>query len=178
MIKLFLLIGLLFSLPSFAQEHWDSLLKIIPTIKNKAERIRVMYKMLSDDSKAEKQIYYHQKLLEITRKTGDKVGETVALAELGYAINLSGNTAEGLEMIFDALKMAEETKDQQAIGIAYDNLAVCYNDIQKQKEYLFKALKASEAANDYLFVCYEFGNLSNIYLIEKNWILRFTIVRS
>ena len=125
--KIFPALLILCSLNTFALNR-DSLLKVIPTIKDEAERIHVMYKILGDNNgSASEQLYYHRKLLEITKEMNDKIGEAVATAELGYSIFQTGNTADGLKIIFDALTLAENIKSQLALGVVYDNLAVCYD---------------------------------------------------
>jgi signal transduction histidine kinase len=166
--KIFPALLILCSLNTFALNR-DSLFKVIPTIKDELERIHVMYEiLLNNDGSASEQLYYHQKLLDITKEINDKIGEAVATAELGYSVFQTGNTADGLKIIFDALTLAENIKSQLALGIVYDNLAVCYTDPSKSMQYLRKALKASEAANDYLFVCYELDNISQNYITQKN----------
>lgn len=128
-----------------------------------------MYEILANNNgSASEQLFYHQKLLDITKQINDKIGEAVATAELGYSVFQTGNTADGLKIIFDAITLAENIKSQLALGIAYDNLAVCYTYRSKSMEYLQKALKASEAVNDYLFVCYELDNISHYYITQKN----------
>ena len=123
--KIFPALLILCSLNTFALNR-DSLLKVIPTIKDEAERIHVMYKILGDNNgSASEQLYYHRKLLEITKEMNDKIGEAVATAELGYSVFQTGNTADGLKIIFDALTLAENIKSQLALGVVYDNHAVC-----------------------------------------------------
>ena len=165
--KIFPALLILCSLNTFALNR-DSLLKVIPTIKDETERIHIMYKILfNSNGSASEQLYYHRKLLEITKEMNDKIGEAVATAELGYSVFQTGNTADGLKMIFDALTLAENIKSQLALGVVYDNLAVCYDDPVKRIEYLHKALRASEAANDYLYMCYELGNISQNFITQK-----------
>lgn len=150
---------------SYSQNR-DSLLKVIPSVKSESERIRLMYLIFEDSGNKEpdKALYYFKQLLELSRQLGDKVCEAVATAELGYAVFMAGNSNAGIEIIFRSVQLAERTGSSQANGIAYDNLAICYTEPEKKKSYLFKALGASTTAEDYSFVCYEYNNLTDVYI--------------
>jgi tetratricopeptide (TPR) repeat protein len=154
----------LLSLFSSAQNK-DSLLRLIPTVKNEQERIRIAYLIIGDsgDNDPLKALYYYKKSLEASRQIHDKVLEAVITAEMGYAFYFMGNTVKGTEMMLDGARMAEKEDNQQAIGIAYDNLCFAYDDPIKKRELLLKALTASTAAKDYSFMCHEYNNLSVIY---------------
>lgn len=149
---------------SYSQNR-DSLIKVIPRVKSQSERIQLMYLIFEDSGNKdpEKALYYFKQLLELSKKMGDKVCEAVATAELGYAIFMTGNSNAGIEMILRSVQLAEKTGSSQAIGIAYDNLAICYTEPEKQIIYLLKALAASTKAEDYTFVCFEYTNLTYVY---------------
>ncbi len=168
--KLSLLITtiLLLSLYSNAQNK-DSLLKVLPTVKEGAERIKVAYQIMGDsgDNDPEKALYYYKKLLEIAQKLHDKSMEAIVTAEMGYAIYSIGNVVQGTEILIKASRLAEDIGSQQAIGIAYNNLAIAYDDPMKRMELFNKALAASTAANDYLFMCWDYGNIGDIFLSQK-----------
>lgn len=157
-------IFLLFAFFSYAQNK-DSLLRLLPTIKNEQERIKITYLIIdgSGDSDPEKALFYYNKTLTISREIKDKTLEAVVTSEMGYAFYFMGNTVRGTELMLDAVRMAEKEKSQQAIGIAYDNLCFAYDDPIKEKGIMLKALKASTAAKDYSFMCFEYGNLAKIY---------------
>ena len=123
----------------------------------------------SGDNDPVKALYYYKKLLALSQKLNDKVAEAVVQVETGYALYMMGNTVAGSELLHKASRMAEKTGNQQAIGIAYDNLAIIYEDVQKQNELWKKALLASTAAKDYLFMCYELGNLADNFGRQKQW---------
>lgn len=154
---------------SFAQDKYtDSLISNIYTEKTDTGRIRRIYDIHNGIGAIDpgNVINYHQKMLDQSRKNKDKVGEAVILAELGYIIYYCGNTTQGTGLILDALKLAEGTGNQQAIGIAYNNLGICQPDKEKGKIYRLKALKASLEAKDYLFACWDMEGLSRLYGIE------------
>jgi signal transduction histidine kinase len=152
-----------------AAQNKDSLLQLIPAAKDSKERIHLMYLIMGDsgDNDPEKALHYYKKLLTLAQKLNDKVAEAVMSAETGYALYMMGNTVAGSDLMLKATRMAEETHNQQAIGIAYDNQAFIYDDLQKQKADMHKALTASTAAQDYLFMCWELGNLANMFA-EQN----------
>ena len=155
-------------LPSDAHNR-DSLLHQISATRNKPERLRLMYYLLDDpgDHQLKKTLYYHQKLLALTRSEGDKAGEAVVTGMMGYAVSLTGNMTAGTDLLFNALALAEKSGSQQAIGMVYAALGYVFEDRPKKKTYLQKALAASTAANDHLFRCYALGNLSYHYLIQN-----------
>jgi hypothetical protein len=164
----FLFVLLFLQLFSNAQDK-DSLLKVIPTVQEEKERIRLAYLVIgeSGDNDPEKALLYYKKALQVSRQMNDKVLESVVTAEMGYAFYFMGNTVKGTETILQALRLAEKENSQQAIGIAYNNLNLAYDDPIKQREVLFDALAASTAAKDYMTMCWELGNLAYVYVALK-----------
>ncbi len=148
----------------------DSVLQLLFKATLPADRIRMFYDIVGnyDELTPEQALYYHQLILDSTRKNKDKVLEAAVLAELGFITSRNGKTAEGLKMIYQSLEKAEETGNAQAIGIAYNNLGNCYpNNIQLSKEYYNKALTFSRKGKDYDFVVYNLGNIGNIFMKEN-----------
>ena len=148
----------------------DSLQDFIYKESTDSARIRAIYEVLrhSGEVKPEEAIQLHAKVLDLAKKNKDKIGESVATAELGYQFILAGNTVLGTQLTLDALKLAEKTNNSQAIGIAFQNLGICYQYAEpaKYKFYQQKAMEYSAAAGDDLFICWELMNLSNIYLSQ------------
>ena len=135
-----------------------------------ADRIAIFYDIVaySDELTPEKSLYYHQLILKEAKKRGDKVLEASVLAELGFITSMNGNTSQGLKMLYKSLKLAENTGNAQAIGIAYNNLGNCYpNNAQLSREYFTKALEYSRKGNDYLFTCFNLGNIGHILMQEQ-----------
>jgi tetratricopeptide (TPR) repeat protein len=90
--------------------------------------------------------------------------ESVITAEMGYIIAINGNNLEGAELAFSALEMAQQHKNKQALGIIYQDLAICFrNDSAKHKQYLLKALSNSETAGDYFNLTAILVTLSKYY---------------
>lgn len=154
----------LFSFATYGQNK-DSLLQILPSVKNEAERIRLIYSVIDPDvNNLQEILVYNKKLLKLTRQQNDKVGEAYVTGILAYALSLSGNTAAGTELQFKALKMAEETGSQQVIGVIYNMLGVIYmNNPDYKERYYYKALKASTAAQDTMIILFALGNLTSHY---------------
>jgi signal transduction histidine kinase len=118
-----------------------------------------------DELTPARSLYFHEQILQGARKRNDQVLEAVVMAELGFIITINGNTIEGLKMIYQSLEKAEATGNAQAIGIAYNNLGGCYpNNIKLSREYYTKALAYARSGNDYLFICFDLGNLGRLFL--------------
>ena len=148
----------------------DSALQALWKAKELADQIAMFYDIvaLSDELTPEKSLYYHRLILQGAQKRGDKVLEAAVMAELGFIVSRNGNTAGGLKIIYESLEKAETTGNAQAIGIAYNNLGNCYpNNPKLAREYMTKALAYARKGNDYLFACYDLGNLGRMFLREN-----------
>ncbi|MGY3212971.1 hypothetical protein [Mucilaginibacter sp. HD30] len=106
-------------------------------------------------------------MLALTKKNKDRVGEAIATAELGYIFLNAGSTVQGAKLLLSALKIAEETGNDQAMGIAYQNLGLAQTESYKYKELQQKAETYSSKAGDHLFLCFEYLNLSMYYARAK-----------
>ena len=115
----------------------DSLIKQLPFIKSSAERIQRIYDIILNygQSGAKDALHYHHKILDLTRKNNDLIGESVILSELGHTLSRNGDNAGGVKVILEALQIAEKTGNNQAVGIIYCNLASCYDNVALQKHY-------------------------------------------
>ena len=148
----------------------DSLLQVLWKAKEPADRIAMFYDIVGhyDELTPERSLHYHQFILKGAQKRGDKVLEAVVMAELGFITSRNGNTAGGLKIIYESLEKAEATGNAQAIGVAYNNLGNCYpNNPKLAREYMTKALAYARESNDYLFTCFDLGNLGKIFLREN-----------
>jgi signal transduction histidine kinase len=149
----------------------DSLLRTLFVNKSPAARIRTVYDIILLDNgelDPEHALYYHHKILEMARKNHDPAVEAVITAELGYTLHQDGDFPEGLKMMFDALKLAEKTGNKQAIGIVYDNLGVCSDNLQVAISYFRNAFQNSEAGGDSMFAVAELNNVSRRYKDKNN----------
>lgn len=157
---------LLLSFTSAAQNK-DSLLRVFPSVKGDFERVRLIYKIL-DNPDPQKGLHYHQALLNITRQQKDNTGEAAVTGLIGFAEILAGNSTTGMELLYKALHMAEQTRSKQVMGMVYSGLGILhFDDPPKQKQYFERALAESTAAKDYLFVCFALNNLSDHYYFQR-----------
>jgi two-component system, NtrC family, sensor kinase len=149
-----------------ASPNRDSLLKLFPLTKSTPARLKLIYDIIYNYGylNPKQASYYHNKILELTRKENDPVGEAIILSELGETYFQNGDIIKGQKMIVNALNQAEKTGNKRAIGIIYNNRGRCYpDDINISKSYYQKALQFSQASGDDLFVCFELVNLSIKY---------------
>ena len=143
----------------------DSLLRLLPSAKTAAKRIKLVYQIIDyGRDLSARSLQYHYKILEWSRKHNDPVIEAIITAELGFSQYSNGDNVIGIKNCIAAVKMAEKTKNAQAIAIVYDNLENCTTDKNEALKYGFKTLHFSRIANDTLFVGYALNNLSTAYL--------------
>jgi len=148
----------------------DSVLRVLWQSTSPADCVAMFYDIVSysDELTPEKSLYYHRLILQEAQKRGNKVLEAVVMAELGYITSKNGNTAGGLKIIYESLEKAEATRNAQAIGIAYNNLGNCYpTNPQLARDYMTKSLAYARIGNDYLFTCFDLGNLGSMFLLEN-----------
>ena len=148
----------------------DSVLRILWQSTSPADCVAMFYDIVSysDELTPEKSLYYHRLILQEAQKRGNKVLEAVVMAELGYITSKNGNTAGGLKIIYESLEKAEATRNAQAIGIAYNNLGNCYpTNPQLARDYMTKSLAYARLGNDYMFTCFDLGNLGSMFLREN-----------
>lgn len=152
------------SLSGYSQRT-DSLIRLIYKQKTDTARINRMYDVfdLTGEIGPVNSTAAIQKVLSLTKKNKDRVGEAITSAELGYVFFYAGSTVQGTRLMLEAIKIAEETGNAQAIGIVYQNFAGTQADINKNKELMEKAILYSTKAGDNRFLCYEYLHISTFY---------------
>ncbi len=115
----------LFLSHSTYSQNKDSLIQVFPSIGNETERIQIIYQILEKPN-PQKGLHYHQELLTLTRKRGDKAGEAAVTSLIGLTAFLAGNGTTATELQFKALKMAEEAASEQVVGRIYLYLAISF----------------------------------------------------
>ena len=70
----------------------------------------------------EKAIGFYEQQLVIVREIGDRRGEGAALGNLGLAYAALGQTERAIGLLEQALRIGQEIKDPQIIGIASQSL--------------------------------------------------------
>ena len=149
----------------------DSLLSEMAKAKADTSRVGIMNEILYKTNSLSQQdrIDYSKKILDLAKKQNDKILESIITAELGYILAINGNKLQGSELAFNALEIAEKHQNKLALGIIYQDLAICFRDDKtKYKEFLFKALPNSEAAGDYSNLTAIQSNISKLYSSDQN----------
>ena len=149
----------------------DSLLSEMAKAKADTSRVGLMNEILYKTNSLSQQdrIDYSKKILDLAKKQNDKILESIITAELGYILAINGNKLQGSELAFNALEIAEKHQNKLALGIIYQDLAICFRDDKtKYKEFLFKALPNSEAAGDYSNLTAIQSNISKLYSSDQN----------
>jgi two-component system NtrC family sensor kinase len=157
-----------------SNQNHDSLFRAFTLAKAGSQRISVIYKLINNGQPTSRfGLTYHYKILDWARKNDDPISEAIIMSEIAFQLAGNGDIAEAVKMDLDALKLAEKTGDNEAIGIVYDSLGCCYggsdngfavND--KLMSYYFKqGLKFSALAHNDLFVSYDFGGMGAAYRV-------------
>lgn len=156
----------------FAQnKSADSLLIEMTNAKADTSRERFLIEILYKTNSLSQldRITYSKKILDLAKKQNDKILESIITAELGYILAINGNILQGSELAFSALEIAEKHQNKMALGIIYQDLAICFRDDKvKYREFLFKALPYSEAARDYSNLTASQSSISKMYFSEQN----------
>ncbi|RPI65973.1 MAG: hypothetical protein EHM43_12015, partial [Ignavibacteriae bacterium] len=144
----------------------DSLMVEMGRVEGDSARIDVMNRIIYEvpTLTPEQRITYTKAILDLSKKRGDHVLESVTTAELGYLLVFSGNSLLGTELAYTALDMARHHDNAQALGIIYIALAACIEDSSKRIGYLRAGLAASERAGDPYTGSSALLNLSNFFM--------------
>jgi signal transduction histidine kinase len=146
----------------------DSLNKLLIAEKTDTGRVNFMFaiSIAYINSRPDTALAIARQGLALARKIDFKKGEALCLRSMGNVYNVIGNYPKSLEAYLDALKTAEELKDNDAIAILNGNIADNYfyqEDMERSIEYSQRAiamLKISKE-NDKLKLIY--GNLGDTY---------------
>ncbi|MEP6612497.1 MAG: ATP-binding protein [Mucilaginibacter sp.] len=141
----------------------DSLFRLLPSAKPIAKRLKLVYQIITNGSDFSVQgLSYHYKILNWAKKNNDRVTEAVIIAELGHNISGNGDNDAGVKICFSALKIAQQTGNNQVLGLVYGNLSICYgdNNLVLSKTYAEKALRFARAASDTMTIAYALDNLT------------------
>jgi len=112
------------------------------------------------------QIPLYRKLLEISRKTGDRNGESAALGNLGNAYNSLGKNQQAINYYQQSLTIAREIGDRAGEGAALGNLGNAYyslGDYQQAINYHQQHLTIAHEIGDRNGEGNALGGLGNAY---------------
>ena len=173
-----------------ALEYYHRGLKIQEDIDDKKglaqslNNIGFIYQNLND---LQKTLDYYNKSLAIREEIGDKRGIGESLNNLGLVYRKYGDpfcksqvkdacmnagVQKALEYYLRSLKIKEEIKDVNGIGISYNNLGGVYSflgDYEKALEYFNKSLDLRKQTNDKQGMSIALNNLGTTYYKIKDY---------
>jgi tetratricopeptide (TPR) repeat protein len=174
-----------------ALEYYHKGLKIQEEISDKKglaqslNNIGFIYQNLND---LQKTLDYYNRSLAIREEIGDKRGIGESLNNLGLVYRKYGDpfcksqikdacmqsgVQKALEYYLRSLKIKEEIKDQNGIGISYNNLGGVYSflgDYEKALEYFNKSLDLRKQSNDKQGMSIALNNIGSTYFKKKDFI--------
>jgi hypothetical protein len=150
--KIIILFGFLVSINNaFSQSmDFDAMLKKIAAEKNDNARIDLINNFTAiGESNPIKDMQNSTKLLFQSQQNKDKLGEAMALAEIGYNYRSFGKTRKSLEFNLKATAIAQETGNEKLIAITKHGLAHNYKDLADYAKALRLYLSAGECEENY-----------------------------
>ncbi|HEY2722308.1 MAG TPA: ATP-binding protein [Chitinophagaceae bacterium] len=136
-----------------AQYVIDSLTKLLNTVKGDIDRVSILTSISRAYiySKPDSALFFGQQGLELSRRINYKSGESRCLRVTASVFMNTGNYPKALEIDLEALKIAEESKDLEIIGVTFGSLSDVYfyeGDIKRSLEYSSKAISIYETIHD------------------------------
>src|ERR1700743_430021 len=108
-------------------QNRDSLFRAFTSAKPGTGRTKVIYQLINNGQPTSRfGLTYHYKILDWARRNNDPISEAIIMSEIAFQLAGNGDIAEAVKMDLDALKIAEKTGDNEALGIVYDSLGCCY----------------------------------------------------
>lgn len=174
-----ILIFALSSFQSFSQKQGqaliDSLVKSLPTIQNDTLKART-YKQIEEEYffiNTDKALQYSRLGLNIATKMRWKRGIGVFNAAIGRAYSDKGMYDSCQYFFQRALVVYREIDDKWNIASTLNNLGAAEQNIvsnyPKAIEYCLEGLKIAESIDDKYLITISLGNVSGIYLLQKNF---------
>jgi two-component system NtrC family sensor kinase len=154
-----------------ASNNRDSLFRLLTLSKSLAQQISLTYTIIGNgDDVGVNNMQYHYKIIKWATQNHNDIINSITSAELGFDVSRNGDEGRGLKICIDALKQAEKTGNNTAIGVACDNLGVLYsnnNNLKLAKQYYQQGLQAATAAHDYLYTCFQLENFGFMCVAER-----------
>jgi len=110
--------------------------------------------------------------LTLAQSSKQKLYEAKALNTIGLAFMNKSSYPKAIDYFLKALKINEEIKDRQGIGLCYINIGIIYyyqSNFQKALEYYFKALKTREEIGNKRDIAACYGNIGIVYQQQANF---------
>ena len=164
---------IVFILPAFAQKNpADSLRGVLNHAPTDTARVISLYKlsMYYYLSRPDSGLYYASKALALSKKTGYKHGEMLALTQVGFSTWLLGNIPGGLQSFIASLNLAKSLNNKWGEARSYDGLSCVYgdeNEFNSAISYGYKSKAIFQEIGDYSNVVDELMDISG-YLYANN----------
>ena len=138
-----------------------------------AEIYKITAGMYSDSREYANARVYYEKTLETYQKLGNKGEQVYALANLANMVSLlENNFAKAEQLVGQALKLAQEVKDEHAISFCYRRIGdfqLNKGNPQKAQESYEKALEFSRKIQDKSDETSALLSLSGVYVTRGNF---------
>ncbi|MBA3681810.1 MAG: tetratricopeptide repeat protein [Bacteroidetes bacterium] len=166
----------LLSLFSLSQKT-DSLKLALKNVKHDTSRVKILTTLSEYFSPGEDQWQiYNEEIIKISEKYAGRLAtrtDTFFMRNLasstsnkGYALNMRGNTLEGLAYFERGLQLSENTGDKLSIANTLINIGSVYDNqgnLSKSLDYYHRGLAVLEKLNDKESMSVTFINIGNIY---------------
>jgi len=152
----------------FAQLKTDSLRQLLATTIEDTTRVRLLGVMARNYlySKPDTAMFLAEQGVKLSRKIHFQSGELFCLRITANVFANTGNYPKALELYLQALKIAEEEKDDVRLGVSLSNLADLYfsaGDIKRSIEYSYRAIAVNMKLRDSTKVGTDYQNLGDTY---------------
>jgi signal transduction histidine kinase len=129
------------------------------------ERVKLIYELMYDEHSDSKQIVKAAyTFLKWATDHHDPISEAVVCAELASIVSGNGDQDIAIKLYNEALSAAEKSDNSEALGIVYENISQRTGiKPQSSKDYAWKAIKFSLAANDSIRVSWAYVILVYYY---------------
>lgn len=149
----------------------DSLHTMLRLAKTDSAKIWAMHDLSYNYlySNADSSMWYAQKALGLSKKTGYTRGEIRSLNDVGNVLANTSNFNGALQSLFEALQKAEQSGDSQMKSTSLGNISETYmnqGDYRHAINYTFSSLAIDLANHDTLYLIYDYMNLGDYF--EKN----------
>lgn len=167
-----ILVSFTFSNLSFGQKiNSDSLFYIIHQFKQDSNTVKAAHKLsgiYQEINKNDSALYFAKMGYEISERINWEFGKEFTLVRMGVIMSESGNNLLALEIIFEALKIAEKSRDPY-LFIIYSTIGSIYNRLENYKESISYHSLAAKFKENSRFTNFAgaYSNLADAYLKDK-----------
>jgi serine phosphatase RsbU (regulator of sigma subunit) len=167
---------ILYASVSSQTRNIDSLLKLLPTMKEDTVKINLLNDItrsyMVEVNNSEKVAEYAAQGLLLSQKLNFKRGIAVGTFYKGFGYWSKGNYKAALIHYKQALDIMTEIKNLRGQSFCYLNIGQTYNDMGNPEEalkYMLKGLKVKEELNDQVGLEIGYNNLGNIFFMRGNY---------